>query len=229
MNCVTCNGDGRPGGCPDCGQIAYLSSVNIREAKELDFRIPSYYINNRWETGKIVGSTNLATKGVLDLLDRLVRQTYEGKQINSSFIIMLPFAHGKKTGMYSIIQNYLNSGYTVAPVVDIVNLALMQHNFSLRRPGAVEEWQRLIHSDLVCVYGVDFHARYQTLQLFHSLCSIRSLQNRPTLLFTECGMADLNSMKFTERYDVANNLKDIGCRLANPFIFDGVTPEKSRR
>lgn len=44
---------------------------------------------------------------------------------NNSYMILLPKDHGKRIAMYTMIQNYLNAGLSIAPVVDIVSFNII--------------------------------------------------------------------------------------------------------
>lgn len=220
--CTICNGKGMPDICKGCGEQSYTPAQPIPEATELDFRIPSYYKVNLWESNKMVMGTDVRTDSTLTILDKLVRQVREGKLINRSYGFLLPHFHGKKTAMFTIMQEYLGQGRTVAPAVDIVSLAILENNFTLNKKEAVEEWTNLVTSDLVCVYGVDFSARYQTAKLYSNLASIRGLRGKPTLLFASNGLDDLRSRYIGDNLTDLDARQDNGCPLSNPWIIDGV-------
>lgn len=225
--CPSCSGLGEVDGCPSCGIYAYESSkeeINLGTANS--YKIPMYYKKNLWNSLQMRQSDNQHTTAILTVLDKMVTQVMNGGKINASYAILLPYGYGKKTAMFTIIQNYLNNGYTVAPVVDVASLAILENNFRLNERESVEQWRQLINSDLVCVYGVDFAARYHTMKLFLNLCSIRALQDKPTLLFAENSLADLRSKALIDHISEENNLKDIGCKLSHPYILDGCSRYK---
>lgn len=221
--CKKCSGLGEPDGCPSCGTYRFTNRVVEEEVSiGQEYTMPLYYKKNVWSEDKLRFGDNQHCNAVLQVLNQLINRVAKGIPFDSSYIILLPYGHGKKTAMYTIIQQYLKHNKTVAPVIDIASLALMENNFRLNRKDIVEKWEDLINSDLVCVYGVDFSARYQTMQLFLNLCSIRALRNKPTLLFAQNSLAELRSKALADHLSEENNLKDVGCKLSNPYILDGI-------
>lgn len=225
-SCGNCNDNGKPAGCPKCGKYHFGTVVIEEELKDNNYNIPAYYRTNQWDPLKVKHSDNIGTNAVLDIVNNMVSQTAMGKALGASYIILLPYGHGKKTGMFTIIQQYLKNKLTVAPVMDVASLAIMENNFRLNEKDSLETWKKIINSDLTCVYGVDFSARYHTMKLFLNICSIRGLQGKPTLLFAENSLQDLRSNYLVDNLVTENNTKDIGCRLSHPFILDGVIGRK---
>ena len=224
IECEVCLGKGLLGGCTGCGTASY-SNVAIDSSIDIDdsvYRIPTYYKKNLWDSAKMKLTEDEMCNAILKAFDMLVTQTAQGSKINSSYMFMLPYGLGKKTAMFTIIQNYIANGFSVAPVVDVASLAIMENNFRLNEKESVKAWRELIESDLVCVYGVDFSARHHTMKLYLNLCSIRGLQGRPTLLFAENSIEELRNSFVPDNLIADNNNKDIGCRLSHPYIFDAV-------
>jgi len=226
--CTKCSGLGTIDGCSSCGTYNYTNHVDTKSLEESPFEIPMYYRKNIWDSLKLRIGENEHCNAILKVLDQLVTQVAKGTKVASSYAIFLPYGHGKKTAMFTIIQQYLKHGYTVAPVVDVASLAIIENNFKVNDKEAVAKWRELLSADLVCVYGVDFSARYHTMKLFLNLCSIRGLQNKPTLLFAENALSDLRSKYLIDHISEENNLRDVGCKLANPYILDGVSKSKVR-
>lgn len=225
--CTKCNGLGAIDGCPGCGTHQYSNQAEEIALGETSFKIPMYYKKNTWESLKLKHSDNQHCNAILSVLDKLVEQVAQGSKIGSSYGIFLPYGYGKKTAMFTIIQNYLKNGYSVAPVIDIASLAMIENNFKVNDKDSMAQWKELKEADLVCVYGVDFSARYHTMKLFLNLCSIRGLQDKPTLLFAENSLADLRSRALVDNISEENNLKDVGCKLSHPYILDGVSNGRS--
>lgn len=220
--CKKCSGLGEPDGCTSCGTYSFTNHVDEASTGTEDFEIPMYYRKNVWSSSKLELGDNQYSNAILQVLDELIGRVSKGIKFDASYAFFLPYGHGKKTAMFTIVQQYLKNGYTVAPVIDVASLAILENNFRLNQKESVAKWEKLISADLVCVYGVDFSARYYTMKLFLNLCSIRGLQNKPTLLFAENSLADLSSKYMTDHISEENNLKDIGCKLSNPYILDGV-------
>lgn len=225
--CEKCSGLGMASGCPSCGTYNFNNKVEEHELSQATFKIPSYYKKNPWSSQKLKLGSNDHCNAILTVVDKLVEQVSKGSKIASSYAIMLPYGYGKKTAMFTIVQKYLQNGYTVAPVIDVASLAIMENNFKANERESTERWREMISADLVCVYGVDFSARYQTMKLFLNLCSIRALQDKPTLLFAENSLEHLRSTNIADNISEDNNLKDIGCKLSHPYILDGVTKGRS--
>lgn len=225
--CKECNGLGVPEGCSSCGTYQYTTQAEGNTIEQSDFKIPMYYKTNTWDSLKLKTGDNPHCNAILSVIDRLITQVARGEKIASSYGIFLPYGKGKKTAMFTIIQNYLKNGYSVAPVIDIASLAMIENNFKVNDKDSMAQWKELKEADLVCVYGVDFSARYHTMKLFMNLCSIRGLQDKPTLLFAENSLAELRSKAFTDNISEENNLRDIGCKLSHPYILDGVSNGRS--
>lgn len=224
--CTECSGLGLPDGCPSCGTYRYTNHVGEANTAQTKFEIPMYYKRNVWSEDKLRLGDNEYLNAVLQVVNQLVAKASKGIRLDASYAIFLPYGHGKKTAMFTLIQQYLKNGYTVAPVVDVASLAIMENNFRLNEKESVKKWEQLLSADLVCIYGVDFSARYQTMKLFLNLCSIRGLQNKPTVLFAENSLADLRSKYLADHLSEENNLKDVGCKLSHPYILDGVSKVK---
>jgi hypothetical protein len=224
--CTNCNNQGLPDGCPKCGKYHFGTTVTEEEVKHVDFTMPAYYRKNQWTPTKIKASDNDGTTSVLVVVDKMITQVASGKELNASYAILLPYGYGKKTAMFSIIQHYLKNKFTVAPVIDIATLAIMENNFRSNEKDSMETWKKLTTADLTCVYGVDFSARYQTMKLFLNVCSMRGLRGKPTLLFAENSLQDLRSNYIADNLTPDNNTRDIGCRLSHPYILDGVIRRK---
>lgn len=221
VTCEECLGKGIPSGCTSCGTVKY-GTVNEKIADaESPFPIPTYYKRNLWSEDKIMPTDNDFTRATLNVLNKLVSQVVNGQPIQSSFVFLLPNRFGKRTAMYTMIQAYLEQGLTVAPPIDIATLAIVENHFSAKDKSIVSKWETLVSSDFLCVYGVDFSARYQTMNLFTNLCTVRALQNKPTILFAQSTLADLKSFYDTVDYSEEYNVEDV-CKLSNPYIMDGV-------
>lgn len=223
--CSVCGGKGLVGGCPGCGETAYTNDVTEDLLSSDGYIIPTYYRMNQWDSQKVRYGSNEVTNDCLQLLDKIVTQVSKGGPIKTSYAFLLPDGLGKKTAMFTIIQHYRKYGKVVAPVIDIASLAIIENNFKVNDKEAVELWRQLISADLVCVYGVDFSARYLTMKLFLNLCSIRGLQDKNTLLFDSNPLHRLRSQFHQDNITPDNNVSDVGCRLSHPFIIDGIPRE----
>lgn len=223
--CETCNDQGLIGVCPSCGKIKYEAAKAEVVETETPFPIPTYYKRNLWSSDKVVSSNNSFTRATLGVLDKLVMQVVKGDPISSSFIFLLPKRTGKRTAMYTMMMAYHQQGFSVAPPIDIATLAVIENHFSAKDKSIVEKWEMLTKSDFLCVYGVDFTAKYQTMSLFSNLCSIRALNNKPTILFAENKLSELKGFYDTVDYTSEMNSQDV-CKLTNPYIMDGMVEEK---
>src|SRR5690554_3242888 len=117
--CGDCGGKGLPDGCRKCGAYYFGNIVTEEELSGVDYPMPAYYKRNQWDSEKLKKGDNVGADSVLRILDGIVSQTASGKELAASYAIMLSYGMGKKTAMFTIVQNYLRNKLTVAPIVDV--------------------------------------------------------------------------------------------------------------
>lgn len=222
MICPSCKGEGVVGGCKFCGTVKHITIAKEINS-ELEVIVPTYYKSRSWDILKAKKiDDQSSTIKVLELVNKLVISSNSGTLPNNSYMILLPKDHGKRIAMYTMIQNYLNAGLTVAPVVDIVS-------FNIISSRNYKEDQSLfltyLNSDITFVYGTDFITRKLTSQIFRGLTSSRALKGKPTILFAGHSFKELSSWDTRSNLSLENNLS-LEDHMSQPYILDGVIQRK---
>lgn len=134
--CLECGGRGKPGGCPTCGKHLDVSTMPTQEAKKVKEKyikkcmyasIPNEYIGITWNKDYLLSShperaNDIVFKDAVDNMDILHRKFYMGEVPKKSAIIMAPAKYSKTILAYSCMQHALKHGYTVAPLIDTLDL-----------------------------------------------------------------------------------------------------------
>lgn len=217
--CVVCGGAGLVGGCTSCGTIQYNEDIVDIKSAESIIDIPLYYKDKPWDIIKARKDDDTESCALtLNTLNKLVMTSSSGSLPQSSYMFLLPENHGKRYALYSMMQNYITRGISVAPVVDILSFNLMS---SRNRYEDQELLFKYLQSDITFVYNTDFITRKLTSKIFRNLASTRALSDKPTIFLGSYSYKELSSW---------DNKSDIGYKAnivesdkkAEPYILDGI-------
>lgn len=211
--CNVCNNQGAIPKCVSCGCVSFTHDEIKKFKQEPNITVPTWYVINRWDETKVVYDDRMGRTKTLDLLSTFLRA---GELPAFSAMILLPKDSGKRIAMYTFIQQLIERGNSVAPVVDITTL-----NILLNR-NRYEDQQvllRLFSSDMAIIYSTDFVTRKNSAKIFDGVCKTRALSGKPTLFLGDNTFKDLSEWG-TESSISKNMLKND--KLSHPYIFDGV-------
>lgn len=137
QRCFTCGGEYHPdyldNPCPECGRIYGKISLEekkddkefITKAKNLD--IPGEYIGVKWSKeillkNKSEEASNRNFIRFVDQLDKVQTLFDVGRIPAKSAMIIAPSGYSKVTWAYSCMQLALEHGFSVAPILDTIEL-----------------------------------------------------------------------------------------------------------
>jgi hypothetical protein len=170
-------------------------------------------VNHQWDATKIVYTRNPGRTKTLELIDALIK---EGSIPEYSAMFLLPPDSGKRIAVFTLIQKYLKSGYTVSAVMDIASLNILLNRNRYEDQQVLLE---LFSSDIAIIYSTDFVTRRNAAKIFEGITKTRALTGKSTLFFGSHTFAELSSWG-TELDISKNQVKND--KLAHPYIFDGV-------
>lgn len=221
MECLKCRDLGSYGGCSDCGKDSSKIQVHTQEfSQEIlakDFNVPSYYINNVWDSDKLKKSLpdfkdHHAFQKYCSLLDDMYNIFKRGKFPIQSLLIVAPRLRGKQIFVYSCMQEAIKHGLTVGPYLDTseikrLNILSADRSYSPhlnKLPYSIED---ILEADILFV-TVDldnFHGAYRTLD---SLLSKRSRRGKPTYIVSRYPIEMISALdKDQEFFKIVDNSK----------------------
>lgn len=135
--CFTCGGDYDPNyidkPCPECGRT--YGKVNLEEKKnDKEFmdkvqglNIPDSYIGSKWtkdilQKEKSQEASNRNFIRFADQLEKVVRLFEVGRIPAKSALVIAPSGYSKITWAYTCMQLAAENGYSVAPILDTIEL-----------------------------------------------------------------------------------------------------------
>ena len=194
--CMTCRGQGTPGGCPACGKNSIAASVVVdRLSDEMleDLSIPAQYKNIEWNPEllianhpKLRGSEDF--KMYVSILTKCIKQCKEGLIPKKSMLLVAPSGMGKRTFAYCVMKECIRHGFSTCQIVDTTQYRRL-NILSSERPfsQAVTEFPVTIeklHSVDVLFVTVDQLSIGNSLRVVAQICDRRARQGKPTIILS---------------------------------------------
>lgn len=226
MRCLKCGGSGKPGGCPLCGTDS--NKLNIKESKKESFitsclfrSIPENYIGRIWSKQILIDNHPERAKDIrfheyCDKLERLQAKFQSGELYSKAAFIQAPSKMSKSVFAYSCMQIALNNGFTVAPLIDTIELKILLSICASRPDYKLNKWityDNYITSDIVfvTVTKTDMYAEAYTQII--ELLSRRSRLGLPTFIVSKFSTKEIASKcvdsDYEKLYDYAGNENDL--------------------
>ena len=208
--CFTCGGEGFPDKvCPECGKEparavettpVYLGNGTIdippqyrgvywnSEHLEMDFRkkVPEKF--------GMSGATDYGFVQYVRQLDKIHGIFQEGKIPQKSAIIIAPAGYSKMTFAYSCMQMASNAGFSVAPMLDTLELKrlliLAADNVKYKLFDKLS-YDDYIMSDVVFVTVSKTYARYDAFTIIQELLDKRGRRGLASFIISRWDLKDL--------------------------------------
>lgn len=216
-HCFTCGGRGFPDKiCPECGREPTLKSMNIDKMDNVqdfvkkinDTMIPSKYHGVFWsrELLETDHSAKLAQYNGIGFTDELfVRYVNQLDKINAIFadnllphksaIIIAPAGYSKVIFAYSCMQRALNAGFTVAPLLDTIEvkraLILASENVRYKINGYLS-YDDYIMCDVMFVTVTKMYTHTEAYQVIEELIDRRSRKGLSTFIISRFGLDEMS-------------------------------------
>ena len=225
--CFTCGGHGfLDKTCSECGREPKKISFNLDKKDNVPelmkkvegIEIPNYYHGISWSRGLLEHdhkdklSKKFGIEGGLDDLlfvkycDQLekIHSIYASGQIpHKSAIIIAPAGYSKITFAYSCMQHALNAGFTVAPLLDTVEvkrallLASENVNYKINKRYSYDDY---ILSDVMFVTVTKLYARNEAYAIIEELFDRRSRKGLSTFFLSRFDLNELAKCDYSRNF-----------------------------
>ena len=213
--CSECNGEGKVGGCPDCGTSLFEDNFPIKIELPENWKreeIPQWFRTEKWDDTKIPKDVSPQTRRVAEFVTKILTKEY----LDASYMILLPEGCGKRIALYNLVDSWEQRGKTVRKT-DVLSFKFFSE--SAKREYADKLFQ-LISADLTVLYGTDFQTKKMSSKLFFQLARQRALYGRPTVMFAG---DDHRTLSLWDDRPISLEDNQVNnCKLSNPLILDGV-------
>lgn len=215
--------------CPSCGREAKNRSLN------LDFRdnandyvtesgmqvIPDHYKGVIW-SGEVLKSTKTDLendynfKSFVDGMEAINSVFARGLLSRQSAIIIAPAGFSKMIFAYSCMQRAVDNGFTVAPLLDTVEikrvLTLAGDNPSYRVSKTIN-YDEYIMSDVLFATVTKLAAREWAFETIQELIDRRARKGLSTFIVSRYDLSEISRKDYSNQFAVtATAVSDDGCK-----------------
>lgn len=212
--CFTCGGDydtryiDTP--CPECGKMYGVVALEekkvdkefITQAESLN--IPNEYIGVKWskdlllkEKSKEASNRNFIR--FTDQLEKVVRLFEVGRIPAKSALVIAPSGYSKVTWAYTCMQLALEHGFTVAPILDTIELKrlliLASENPRYKLYGTVD-YDKYIMSDICFVTVTKTDYCMDAWRVILEIIDRRSRKGLPTFIISRFDLETLSKRDY---------------------------------
>lgn len=206
--CTKCGDYGLDGGCPKCGKDL-RNVIDLEHMKEVetfvdeceDNYIPHKFIGIKWDRSYVeVDHENYCNnpnfKRFLDNCEKLHNSFISGNPLSSSVYLFSPPRFGKEYLVYSCMQLAINSGLTIAPYLDTIELKrlliLGGQNPSYKLYGKID-YDSYMMADVLFVKVTNTSYVKDAYSVLLELVSRRSRLNKSTYIISELTLNELTA------------------------------------
>ena len=236
-HCFTCNGHGFPDKvCPECGMQPVSKSLNLdkrpakanvllQEAKNV--QIPNGYIGVTWSED-ILRSTKL-DKANDGLFDRFAKQLgkihsifMNGNLPNKSALIIAPPQYSKVTFAYSCMQAALDHDFTVAPLLDTLEVKRLLV-LAAERPTQVYgslNYEDYVNSDVMFITVTKTKYREEAYQVIQEMLDKRSRRGLATFFISRYSIETLSKRDWSESFKYILDYNNTENSLKYPAVIN---------
>lgn len=216
--CFVCGGNGfNDKDCPSCNKIANNKSLNLdlREdttefvAKIDSFGIPGKYRGIVWDAemlkntkqGKLNDHNFLRFAEQLQKINNLF---VKGLLSPKSAIIIAPAGYSKMTFAYSCMQRALDNGFSVAPLLDTIELkrllVLASENpiYKLYNTISYDEY---LMSDVMFVTVTKMKQRSWAYEVIQEILDRRTRKGLSTFIISRYNLAEMSQRDYSNQFD----------------------------
>lgn len=215
--CFTCGGFGfQDKDCPECGHEALNKAVDLDKAENIaDFvkkientEIPAKYHGVFWSRDMLERDHREKLKqynesGYNDelfcwycnQLQKINDVFAEGRIPHKSAIIIAPAGYSKITFAYSCMQRALNSGFSVAPLLDTCEvkraliLACENPRYLINKSITYEDY---IYSDVMFITVTKLYVKNEAYQVIEEILDRRSRKGLSTFILSRADLAEMS-------------------------------------
>lgn len=224
--CFVCGNAGFPDQvCPSCGRAPTKKSMNFEFKDNTEFvkRIDLYGVPPAYRG--IIWDSDVLRRDKKELcndyaFDRFVKNLEKinslfdsGLLTNKSAIIIAPAGYSKMTFSYSCIQRALNSGFSVAPMLDTVELKrllfLASEKPQYKLYGKID-YDSYIMSDICFVTVTKSQQRAWAYEIIQELLDLRARKGLGTFILSRFEISEISQRDKSNSFDAlaASNTHD---------------------
>ena len=232
-HCFTCGNKGFPDKiCPECGREPTRSSLNLDRHPNVEnfirktswSMIPAKYQGIFWnrEILEREYSAKLSKYNELGYDDKLfIKYLDQLEKINNIFVekllpqksafIIAPAGYSKMTFAYSCMQRALDAGFSVAPLLDTVELkrvlVLASENVHYKIDGRIS-YDDYIMADICFVTVTKLYTRTEAYQVIQELLDRRSRRGLCTFVLSRFSLNEIAKEDKRHSFEVVKRISD---------------------
>lgn len=215
--CFVCGNMGFPDKeCPSCGRAPTLHSMNLeyndntKFVEKVDaFGVPPKYRGIIWDPEilrhdkpELVNDTSFAR--FVNGLEAVNASFNSGLLSSKSAIIIAPAGFSKMILMYSCIQRALDKGFTVAPVLDTVELKrlifLASENPKYRLYKQID-FDDYVTSDVCFVTVTKSQQRAWAYEIIQEILDLRARKGLGTFIISRYNLSEISQQDRSNSFD----------------------------
>lgn len=215
--CFVCGGNGfLDKDCPSCGMQAKRVSMNLDKREDAEkfvkkisiAGIPPVYQGVIWDAGilrdtKQGKERDYAFNAFVTQLEKVNSVFSSGLLPQKSAIIIAPAGYSKMTFAYSCMQRAVDSGFTVAPILDTVEikrfLTLAGDNPSYRIYDRMT-YDQYVMSDVLFATVTKLPAKEWAYQAIEELIDRRSRKGLSTFILSRFSLAEISKKDYSNQF-----------------------------
>ena len=207
--CFKCGGNGFVDkDCPECGRAARVKSMNLEFREDADAFvtetgmrvIPDHYKGIVWSTEMLIGTKPDKEKDYrfLDFvkgLEKINSVFSKGVLSRQSAIIIAPAGYSKMTFAYSCMQRAIDNGFSVAPLLDTVEIKRLltlagdNPNYKVCKTMSYDDY---IMSDVLFATVTKLAAREWAFEVIQELIDRRARKGLSTFIISRYDLAEIS-------------------------------------
>lgn len=228
--CFVCGGNGFfDKDCPSCGRQAKVKSMNLDMRDDVeDFVsnpkmaiIPDHYKGVIWMsevlmTSKPEKEKDFAFKDFVKKLEVVNNVFAKGVLSRQSAIIIAPAGYSKMTFAYSCMQRAIDNGFTVAPLLDtveikrVLTLAGENPNYKICRKINYDDY---IMSDVLFATVTKLPAREWAYEVIQELIDRRARKGLSTFIISRYDLSEISKKDYSNQFAAtATAVSDDACK-----------------
>lgn len=228
--CFVCGGQGFPDHeCPSCGRAATRISLNLDMREDADAFvtqsgmqvIPDHYKGIVWSPDMLKETKPGKEKDYqfLDFvktLDTINGVFAKGLLSRQSAIIIAPAGYSKVTFAYSCMQRAIDNGFTVAPLLDTVEikriLTLAGDNPKYKVCKTIN-YEDYIMADVLFATVTKLAAREWAFEVIQELIDRRARKGLSTFIISRYDLEEISKKDYSDQFSVtATAISTDGCK-----------------
>lgn len=229
FHCYVCNGEGlEDKECPKCGKtkkivIDYQNDKYITKVQ--DTNIPLQYIGKLWSKKTLISTHSQFAQdksflAFCENLERMHDKFVLGQLPMKSGIIIAPKKYSKVTFAYSCMQYAVQSGYTVAPLLDTIQVKRLKglmgdRNYKLFNKFDADSY---FSADICFITVTKLINRREAYEIILEVMDTRSRLGLPTVVISEFSIDEMSDWDRNKVFNKIYDYDDIENPLRYPAI-----------